>query len=62
VAVTIKMFCDLKKLTIEELVNRLCVTEDHFEPKEEQVVEKGPKLLLTKEEWAARNKSRMVTN
>jgi hypothetical protein len=62
VAVTIEMFCDLKKLTIEELVGRLRVAKDRFEPKEEQAAEKGPKLLLAEEEWAARNKSRMVTD
>ena len=32
VAVTIEMFCDIKKLSIEELVGRLRVAEDRFEP------------------------------
>ena len=56
------MFCDLKKLSIEELVGRLRAAEDRFEPSVEQVTEKAGKLLLTEEEWAARNKSRMVTD
>jgi len=62
VAVTIEMFCDLKKLSIEELVGRLRAVEDRFEPSVEQVTEKAGKLLLMEEEWAARNKSRMVTD
>jgi len=62
VAVTIEMFCDLKKLSIEELVGRLRAAEDRFEPSVEQVTEKAGKLLLMEEEWAARNKSRMVTD
>lgn len=57
VAVTIEMFCDLKTLTIEELVGRLRVAEDRFEPSVEQVTEKLPKLLLTEKEWLAKNKS-----
>ena len=32
VAVTIEMLCDIKKLSIEELVGRLRVAEDRFEP------------------------------
>jgi hypothetical protein len=60
VAVTIEMFCDMKTLTIEELVGRLRAAEDRFEPSVEQVIEKMPKLLLTEEEWMAKNKSRMV--
>jgi hypothetical protein len=60
VAVTIEMFCDMKTLTIEELVGCLRAAEDRFEPSVEQVIEKMPKLLLTEEEWMAKNKSRMV--
>jgi hypothetical protein len=58
VAVAIEMFCDLKTLTIEELVGRLRAAEDRFEPSVEQVTEKMPKLLLTEEEWAAKQKGR----
>jgi hypothetical protein len=32
VAVAIEMFCDMKELTIEELVGRLRAVEDRFEP------------------------------
>ncbi|XP_066374735.1 uncharacterized protein [Miscanthus floridulus] len=60
VAVTIKMFCDMKTLTIEELVGRLWEAEDRFEPSVEQVTDKAGRLLLTEEDWAARNKSRML--
>jgi hypothetical protein len=54
------MFCNLKELTLEELVGQLRVAEDRFEPSLEQVTEKAGKLLLTEEEWVARNKSRMT--
>ena len=60
VAVTIEMFCDLKTLMIEELVGRLRAAEDHFEPPVKQVAEKTTKLLLTKDEWLAKNKSWMI--
>ena len=60
IAVSIEMFCDLKTLKIEELVSRLRAAEDRFEPSVEQATEKLPKLLLTEEEWMAKNKSRMV--
>ena len=60
VAVTIEMFCDMNTLTIEELVGRLRAAEDRFEPSVEQVTEKTAKLLMTEEEWMAKNKSRMV--
>ncbi|XP_066396457.1 uncharacterized protein [Miscanthus floridulus] len=50
VAVAIEMFCDVKTLSIEELVGRLRAAEARFEPTVEQVME---------EEWMARNKSRM---
>jgi hypothetical protein len=61
VAVTIEMFCDLKTLTIEELVGRLRAAEDRFELTVDQIIDKAKSsLLLTEEEWMARNKSRMV--
>jgi hypothetical protein len=55
------MFKDLKTLTIEELIGHLRAAEDRFEPSVEQVTEKAGKLLLTEEEWAEKNKSRMVS-
>jgi hypothetical protein len=61
VAVTIEMFCDLKTLTVEELVGRLRAAKDRFEPTVDQITDKvKSSLLLTEEEWAARNRSRMV--
>lgn len=60
VAVAIEMFCDIKDLTIEELVGRLRAAEDRFEPSVEQVTNKTGQLLLTEDEWAARNRSRMT--
>jgi hypothetical protein len=44
--VSIKMFCDLKILTIEELVGRLRAAEDRLEDKVEQVTDKAGRLLL----------------
>jgi len=41
VAITIEMFCDLKTLSVEELVGRLCAAEDHFEPLVEEVMNKA---------------------
>lgn len=60
VVVAIEMFCELKTLSIEELVGRLRAAEARFEPMVEQVTDKTGRLLLTEEEWMARNKSRMV--
>ena len=60
VAVTIEMFCNLKELTLEELVGRLRAAEDRFDPSADQLSEKMPKLLLFEEEWIAKNKARMV--
>jgi len=57
VAVTIEMFCNLKELTLEELVGRLWAVEDPFEPSAEQLSEKMPKLLLSEEEWMAKHKA-----
>ena len=61
VAVTIEMFKDLKTLTIEELISHLRAAEERFETPVEQVTDKAGKLLLTEEEWAEKNKSRMVS-
>lgn len=54
------MFCEVKTLSIEELVGRLRAAEARFEPTVEQVTDKVGRLLLTEDEWMARNKSRMV--
>jgi hypothetical protein len=52
------MFCDMKELTIEELVGRRRAAEDSFKPTVEQVTDKAGRLLLMEEDWVARNKSR----
>ena len=62
VAVAVEMVKDLKTLTIEDLVAHLRAAEERLEPSVDQVAEKAGKLLLTEEEWAARNKSRMITD
>ena len=54
------MFCDIKKISIEELVGHLRAAEDRFEPSMEQVTDKTGRLLLTEEEWVAWNKSHIV--
>ena len=60
VAVAVEMVKDLKTLTIEDLVAHLRAAEERLEPSVDQVAEKAGKLLLTEEEWAARNKSQMI--
>ncbi|CAD6334000.1 unnamed protein product [Miscanthus lutarioriparius] len=60
VAMAIEMFCDVKTLSIEELVGHLRAAEARFEPMVEQVTDTTGRLLLMEEEWMARNKSRMV--
>lgn len=61
IAVAIEMFCDLDELTIEELIGRLRAAEDRFEPTVEKVTEKTASLLMTEDEWTAKNKSRLVS-
>ena len=62
VAVTIEMFCDLKTLSVEELVSRLRAAEDRFEPIVEEVTNKQGQLMMMEEDWAAKHKARMVTD
>lgn len=59
VAVTIEMFCDLKTLSMEELVGRLRAAKDRFELSTEEVTNKAGQLLLTEEEWGAKQKNRV---
>jgi hypothetical protein len=58
VAVSIEMFCDLKTLTVEDLVGRLRAAEDRFEDKLEQVTDKTGRLLLAEEDWLEKHKHR----
>jgi len=62
VAVTIEMFCDLKTLSVEELVGRLRAAEDRFEPTVEDVTNKQGQLMMTEEDWAAKHKARIMTD
>jgi hypothetical protein len=39
--VSIEMFCDLKKLTVEEMTGRLCAAEERFDKKVEEVTDKA---------------------
>lgn len=41
VVVNIEMFCDLKKLTIDDLIGRLRSAEDRFDDKTEQIINKS---------------------
>jgi len=56
------MFCDLKELTVEELVGKLRVAEDRMEEKVDQIVDKAGRLLLAEEDRLARNKHRLQSN
>jgi hypothetical protein len=62
VVVSIEMFCDLKTLTIEELVGQLCAAEDRLEDKVEQVTDKAGRLLLAEEDWLEKHKHRFQSN
>jgi hypothetical protein len=52
------MFCDMKVLTVEDLVGRLRAAEDQFEEKIEQIADKAGRLLLAEEEWLEKHKHR----
>jgi hypothetical protein len=59
VVVTIEMFCDLKQLSVDELVGRLRAAEDRFDDKVEHLVDKAGRLLLAEEDWLEKNKHRL---
>jgi cell fate (sporulation/competence/biofilm development) regulator YlbF (YheA/YmcA/DUF963 family) len=59
VVVSIEMFCDIKTMTVEELVGRLRAAEDHMEAKMDQVTDKLGRLLLAEEDWMAKHKNRL---
>lgn len=58
IAISIETLLDLKSLTIEELVGRLKMAEDRLGL--EDITDKAGKLLLTAEEWASRNRHRLM--
>ena len=56
VVVSIEMFCDVKKLSVEDLVGRLWAVEDRFDDKVEQITNKAGRLLLVEEDWLEKHK------
>jgi hypothetical protein len=56
--VSIEMFCDLKKLSIEELVGQLHAAEERLDDKVDQIVDKAGRLLLAEEDWLKKHKHR----
>ena len=56
VVVSIDMFCDLKKLTVEELIGRLRAAKERLDDKVEQVTDKAGRLLLADEDWLEKHK------
>jgi uncharacterized membrane protein YgcG len=61
VVVSIEMFCDMKTLTVEEVVGRLRAAEDRMEDsaaKVDQITDKAGRLLLAEEDWIAKHKHR----
>jgi hypothetical protein len=61
VVVSIEMFCDMKTLTIEELVGRLRAAEDRLDDKVDQIINKGGRLFLA-EDWLAKHKHRFQSS
>jgi hypothetical protein len=58
IAISIETLLDLKTLTMEELVGRLKMAEDRLEI--EAITDKTGKLLLSEEDWVARNRHRLM--
>lgn len=56
------MFCDIKILTAEDLVGRLCATEDFFDDKVEHIPNKAGRLLLATQEWLEKHKQHFQEN
>ena len=55
-AVSLEMFLDLNRVSIEEVIGRLRVFEERLKPKE--VTDSLGRLMLCEEDWEARRKSR----
>ncbi|CAD6213238.1 unnamed protein product [Miscanthus lutarioriparius] len=56
VVVSIEMFCDVKKMTVDELVGRLWAAQDRLDNKVEQIIDKAGCLLLVEEDWLEKHK------
>jgi hypothetical protein len=62
VAVSIEMFCDMKTVSVEDLVGRLRAAEDRLEDKVENITDKAGRLLLAEDEWMEKHKHRFQEN
>ena len=56
--VSIEMFVDLKKLSVDDLVGRLRAAEERFDDNIEQITDKAGPLLLAEEDWLEKHKHR----
>jgi hypothetical protein len=54
--VSIEMFCNLKELTVEELIGRLRAAEERFDEKVDHVTDRTGRLLLAEEDWMEKHK------
>jgi hypothetical protein len=59
VVVSIEMFCNLKELTVEELVGRLRAAKERLDDHVEQITDKAGRLLLAEEKWLEKYKHRL---
>lgn len=50
VVISIEMFCNLKELTVDELVGRLHAAEDRLDEKVDHIIDKVGRLLLAEED------------
>jgi hypothetical protein len=50
IVVSIEVFCNLKDLTIDELIRRLRAAEDRFDENVDHAVDKMGRLLLAEED------------
>jgi len=58
--ISIETLLDLKTLTIEELVGRLNMAEDRLSL--ETIIDKTQKLMLSEEDWEAKNCYRLMSD
>jgi hypothetical protein len=60
VVISIEMFCDMKKMTVEELLGQLHAAEERLDNKVEQIIDKAGHLMLAEEDWLEKHKHRFV--
>jgi cell fate (sporulation/competence/biofilm development) regulator YlbF (YheA/YmcA/DUF963 family) len=61
VVVSIEIFCNLKELSMEELVGRLRAAEERLDERVEHITDKAGRLLLAEEDWLEKHKHRFHT-